>query len=120
MMDEGDLAEAQAMAKHAQDGIRLMGADIEDDLADDHPFSDKTWEAQEHVGRAAPLAAELVDDLKAATPKPGELMGPGDRQRMNELKRRQRELEKRLAELRDKAQKKSKELPGTAGEMAQK
>src|SRR5262249_40331280 len=46
MLDEGDIAEALAMAKQAQDGLRVMGADIEDDLADEHPWSPRTWEAQ--------------------------------------------------------------------------
>src|SRR5262249_19089347 len=49
MLDEGDIAEALAMAKQAQDGLRVMGADIEDDLADEHPWSPRTWEAQDKV-----------------------------------------------------------------------
>jgi hypothetical protein len=120
MLEAGDLAEALAMAKQAQEGLKLMGADIQDDLADDHPWSAKTWDAEDKVGRATPLAAELIDDLKQAAPKPEELLGAADRQKMNELRRRQQQLLRRAQELAQKAQRKGKELPGQAGEVAQK
>src|SRR5262249_49650540 len=120
MLDEGDIAEALAMAKQAQDGLRVMGADIEDDLADEHPWSPRTWEAQDKVGKAQPLASELVDDLKQALPKATDLMGADDRQKMNELRRRQQQLLRRLQELMQKAKKGARDLPGTAGEAAQK
>jgi hypothetical protein len=120
MLEEGDMAEAMAMAKQAQDGLRLMGADIEDDLSDEHPWSPRTWEAQDKVGKAQPLAAELIDDLKQATPKADELMGAADRQKMNELRRRQQQLLRRAQELAQKAKKGARELPGAAGEAAQK
>jgi soluble cytochrome b562 len=120
MLNEGDLAEAQSMAKQAQDGLRLIGADIEDDLAGEHPWSPRTWDAQDKVGKSQPLAKELVDDLKAATPRPEALMGADDRQKMNEMRRRQQQLLRRAQELVQKAKKGARDLPGQAGEAAQK
>src|SRR5262249_46141169 len=120
MLDEGDMAEAQSMAKQARDGLKLIGADIDDDVSDGHPWSNKTGDAQDKVGKAMPLANELVEDLKQATPSPKDIMGPEDRQRMAELRRKQQQLLKRAQELAQKAQKRAKELPGTSGEMAQK
>lgn len=120
MLDEGDVPEALAMAKHALEGIKLMIGDLDDDLADGQPFSNRTEEAAGKLDDAQPVAEQLVEELEAAQPSPEEMMSPADRQRMSELRRRQRELRERAQRLAGKADKKSKEMPGSSGEMAQK
>jgi hypothetical protein len=47
-------------------------------------------------------------------------MDPADRQRMADLRRKQRELRDRADKLAQKAQKKGKDLPGSSGEAAEK
>jgi uncharacterized protein DUF4175 len=120
MLDEGDVAEALAMARHAREGLRNMAADIEDDVSDGQPWSDRTAEAQDEVGKAQPLAKKLIDELEQATPSPQEMMSPEDRQRMQELMRRQQKLQELVQKLAQKAQRRSKDLPGTTGEVTQK
>jgi uncharacterized protein DUF4175 len=120
MLNEGDIPEALAMAKHAEEGLKTIGADIEDDVSDGHPWSNRTLEAGDRVGRAEPVAKQLIDELQKATPSPQEMMEPSDRQRMSDLKRKERELRDRAQKLAQKAQKQGKELPGASGEMAEK
>jgi hypothetical protein len=120
MLDEGDVAEALSMARHARDGLRTIATDIDDDLADGRATTRKTAEAEERVARALPLADQLVQELADAVPSPQKMMSPEDRQRMAELRRKQRELRERAERLGQKAQKKAGELPGEVGEAAQR
>jgi hypothetical protein len=118
MIDEGDVAEALAMAKQAKDDVGTIQAELDDDLQSGQPTSDKTEEAASHMKEAAPLADKLVEELEKATPSPQEIMSPQDRRKMDELKRRQQSLESRARQLGQKAQKGAKQLPGKAGEAA--
>jgi hypothetical protein len=118
MLDEGDVAEALAMARHAKEGLELMDRDLEDDLADGQPFARGTEDAAEKLRGAQPLVEKLIEELRQAQPSPSEMMSPEERQRMSELRRQQREMRERAAKLGQKAEKKGKDLPGQAGEMA--
>lgn len=120
MLEEGDIAEALAMARHAQDGLKLMRQDLEDDMADGQPWSPKTEENADKLHDAEPLVEQLIDELQDALPSPQQMMSPEDRQKMQELRRRQRELRERAGRLGQKAEKRAGEMPGQAGEMAQK
>jgi len=117
MLEEHDVAEALAMARQAQQSIETLLADVDDDLADGEPWSDRTAEAQGRLARAEPLAAELVAELERATPSPEQILDTADRRRLDELRRRQKELAERTERLGQKAQK-NKNLPGQAGEAA--
>jgi hypothetical protein len=120
MLDEGDVAEALAMARHALEGIKLMNGDLADDLADGQPWSPRTEEAADKLEDTEPVAEQLIEELQAAQPSAEAMMSPADRQRMAELRRRQRELRDRAQRLAGKAEKRTKEMPGNSGEMAQR
>jgi hypothetical protein len=119
MLDEGDVAEALALARHAEEELKTIGADVADNLADGRPWSSRTEEAGDKVARARPTAQQLIDELEQATPSPSEIMGPEDRQKSAELRKRQKALRERLERLMQKTQKR-KDLPGTVQDAAQK
>ena len=120
MLAEGDVPEALAMAKQAQEGLEAINGDLEDDVQDGQPWSDKTGEALQRTGESRPSAEQLVKDLEAAMPSPSEMMSPEDRQRLGEMRRRQKALAERTRKLGEKAGKQKGELPGQAGEAAKK
>jgi hypothetical protein len=120
MLEEGDVAEALAMARHALEGLKLMNHDLADDLADGQPFSPRTADAAGRIEDAEPVAEQLIEELEQAQPSPGQMMSAEDRQRMAELRRRQRELRERAQRLGGKAEKRAKEMPGDSGEKAQR
>lgn len=120
MLDEGDVAEAQSMARQAAEGLKVVESDLEDDLADGEGWSDRTDEALDKVGNAGELTEELVDELEKATPSPEELMTEADRRQLGELRRRQREIRERTRRLGQKAEKRAGQLPGQAGATAKK
>src|SRR5262249_47467083 len=78
MLDEGDVPEALALARHAEDELKTTGADIADDLADGQPWSSHTEDAEAKVAKARPTAAQLIEELQQATPSPEEIMGAED------------------------------------------
>jgi hypothetical protein len=120
MLDEGDIPEALAMARHARDGLRAMRADLEDELAGSKRWSRRTEDAADRLEQAEPGMAQLVDELERAVPSPREVMSPEDRKRLADLRRRQRELRERAERLAGKAEKKAGEMPGNAADVAQR
>jgi hypothetical protein len=73
-----------------------------------------------HAHKGEPIADQLVDELEKATPRPEEIMDKADRQKLDELKRKQAALRERTKRTGQKAQKKGKELPQNAAEDAQR
>ncbi len=120
MIDEGDLAEALSMAREARTSLETLLSDLDDDMADGEPWSDKTDEALSHAHRAEPVADQLVEELENATPAPEEIMDKADRQQLEELRRRQAALRERTKRAGQKAQKRGKDLPQDTGESAGK
>lgn len=120
MLDDGDLAEALAMARQAEQGLRTLEAEIEDDLHDGEPWSARTDEALDHVDKAKPLLQELIHELESATPSPDTIMSPSDKRALDELRRRQQSVRERARRLLQKVQKRGKELPGQSAETAEK
>ena len=120
MIDEGDVAEALEMAKEARTSLQTLLADLDDDMSDGEPWSDKTDESLTHAHKGEPIADQLVDELEKATPRPDEIMDKTDRQKLEELKRRQQALRERTRRAGQKAQKRGKELPQNAAEDAQR
>jgi hypothetical protein len=120
MLEDGDVAEALSLARHIEDEVKIIDADLQDNLAGGHPQSARTEDAAERLERARPTVQELLDELQQATPSPAEIMSGAERARAQELKRRQKQLRERADRIAQKAQKKSKELPGQSGEATQK
>jgi hypothetical protein len=120
MLDEGDVAEALNMARQADEALENVLSDIDDDMSDGEPWSDKTDEALQHAHRGEPIVNELVDELEKATPSPEEIMSREDRARMDEMRKRQQSLEERTRKLGQKAEKQAQKLPEQAGQAAQK
>jgi hypothetical protein len=116
MLGDGDVPEALAMAKQAQEGLEAMSGDLEDDIQDGQPWSDKTGDALDQTAESRPLAEQLVEDLESAMPSPDQMMTPEDRQKLAELRRRQKALSEKTKRLGEKAQKQKGELPGQAGD----
>jgi hypothetical protein len=120
MLDEGDVAEAQSMARQAEQGLRMVEADLEDDLDDGEPWSDRTDEALERVAHADGIAQDLVEELEQAMPSPSELMTPEDRAALEKLARKQAKVRERTRRLSQKAEKRADKLPQNAGDAAKK
>ncbi len=116
MLDDGDLAEALAMAKQAETSIETIEAELGADLDSGDPWNDRTPDAYNAVASALPLARELVQELEKATPSPQEIMNAGDKQRMRKLRRRQQAVRKRAEQLSKKAKGMQEELPGDSGQ----
>jgi hypothetical protein len=120
MLDEGDVAEALSMARQGKDELGNLLGDLDDDMADGQPWSDKTDESLEHATKVQPLVDELVKELEQSTPRPEDIMSREDRAKLDDLKKRQQALEDKTRKLGQKAQKTAKQLPEKAGDAAQK
>lgn len=117
MVDDGDLAEALAMAKQAKQSIDTIAGELDAALQDEpgSVFARETEKALEAAERARPIAKELIEELSELAPSPRDVLSSDDKRALEQLRRRQaggRERGKRLAE-RTKAL--GDELPGDAG-----
>jgi hypothetical protein len=101
---EGDIDEARGMADNAHDGLREMAMDLHD--RELRHSSGKMRATREQVSDDEMLAREIADELERAMPKPSQLVGPGDKRKLDELQKRQGALRKRTQELmREKSSK---------------
>ncbi len=118
MLDDGDIAEALAMAKQAREGIEIMAEELDAALMDeaDQPWGERTREAARVLRRALPLADELVQGLAAHTPAPEEIMSRDDRRQLERMRRRQQSFRERARRLGKRAGEQGGELPGEAGQ----
>jgi len=117
MLADGDIAEALAMAKQAQQGLETIDAELESSLEDEPrgPFARKTRESRKSVRKAGKLADEIVDELESSTPSPEQIMDPDDRRALGKLRRRQRGVKERAKRLAKKVQGEAGKLPGRVG-----
>lgn len=116
MLAEGDIAEALAMARHAETSLETVAGDLM--AAGERgagPWQSRTVRAQEAVSAAQATAAELVRQLAQSTPTPEEIMSPEDRARLGKLASRQRSVQKRAERLAHKAKNLAGDLPGQVG-----
>jgi hypothetical protein len=128
MLDEGDLGEALEQSRQAKDNLHNVLGDLDDDMSDGQPWSDKTDEAMEQASKAEPEMDQLVSDLEHAVPSPEDVMSPEDRARLKDLARRQAALRDKAKKLAQKTKGPSKsdgkepggKLPGQSGEAARK
>jgi hypothetical protein len=117
MVDDGDLAEALAMAKQAKQSIDTIAGELDAALEDEpgSVFAKETEKALEAAERARPIAKELIEELSELAPSPRDVLSSDDKRALEQLRRRQagsRERGKRLAE---RTKSLGDELPGDAG-----
>jgi len=118
MLDDGDLAEALAMARQAKQSLDTVTAELEAALEDDptSPWADETSEALDAVEHAHPPADKLIEELGELSPSPDQILDQDDKAALDRLRRRQKLNQDRADKLAQKANELGPELPGTAGE----
>ncbi|HUH02815.1 MAG TPA: hypothetical protein VML75_12540, partial [Kofleriaceae bacterium] len=117
MLEDGDIAEALAMARQAQSGLDTMDAELESALDEEPrgPWAKRTREARKGVKKAQPLADELVEELEASTPRPEDIMSKEDRSKLDQLRRQQQSVREKAKRLGKRAQQEAADLPGESG-----
>ncbi|MBK7537397.1 MAG: hypothetical protein IPI49_18915 [Myxococcales bacterium] len=117
MVDDGDLAEALAMAKQAKQSIDTIAGELDAALEDDpgSVFASDTERALEAAERARPVAKELVDTLSELAPAPRDVLSAEDKRALEVLRRRQAASRERGKRLGDRTKQLGDELPGDAG-----
>lgn len=99
-LGEGDVDEARGMARQAHEGLRQMAMDLHDEeMRSWSRAPPKLRKTRDQVGDDEMLAREIAEELDKAMPKPSQLVGGDDKQRLSELGRRQEALRKRAQEL---------------------
>ena len=123
MVGDGDLAEALAMAHQAKQSLDTIAGELEAAINDDpkSKWADATQDALDGVGRARPVAKELIDLLQSLSPRPDQIMSADDQRALERLRRREAMNKDRAKRLSDKTKQMSGELPGDTGpEMGKK
>src|SRR6185503_9640648 len=80
MTSDGDLAEATSMARQAKQSLDTMAGEHEAAIENDpkSKWADATQNALDAVGKARPIAKELIDELQALLPRPEQIMSAED------------------------------------------
>jgi hypothetical protein len=123
MVGDGDLAEALGMARQAKQSLDTIAGELEAAMADDpkSKWAEATQEALDGVGRAAPVASELIDELQSLAPRPDQIMSADDQRALDRLRKREQMNKDRAKKLGDRATQMGSELPGdTASELSKK
>lgn len=117
MTSDGDLAEATSMARQAKQSLDTIAGELEAALEDDpkSKWADATQDALDAVGRARPIAKDLIDELQALLPRPDQIMSADDLRALERLRRRQAVNRDRTRRLSDKTKQHGGELPGDTG-----
>lgn len=117
MVDDGDLAEALAMAKQAKQSIDTIAGELDAALQDEpgSVFAADTERALEAAERARPVARELVEMLGELAPSPRDVLSADDKRALDVLRRRQMANRERGKRLSDRTRQLGDELPGEAG-----
>src|SRR5262249_2563321 len=87
-LDQGDLEQALEMARQAQGGLKMVDDDTRDGLGGLNlsPRARQDMaEARKKLGEAEPIAKEIVDDLEKVMPSRDDMLGEGDKQRLQQL-----------------------------------
>jgi hypothetical protein len=123
MVDDGDLAEATGMAHQAKQSLDTIAGELEAAIEDDpkSKWADATQEALDDVGKARPIAKELIGELQSLTPKPDQIMSADDMKSMERLRRREAMNQARAKKLMERSKQLKDDLPGdTAQELGKK
>jgi hypothetical protein len=115
---DGDLAEAAAMAKQAQESLQTIAGELDAAMSDDpnSPFADATADALAGAEKAGASVKELVDALNRLAPSPQSIMSADDKRAMERLRRRQNLNRERASKLAERAKQLGGELPGNAAD----
>ncbi len=118
MVGDGDLAEALGMAHQAKQSLDTIAGELEAAIEDDptSKWSDVTQAALDDVGKARPIAKDLVKELQDLSPRPEQIMSSDDLKALERLRRREAMNKQRAQKLAERSKQLSSELPGTAGE----
>jgi len=117
MTSDGDLAEATSMARQAKQSLDTIAGELEAALEDDpkSKWADATQDALDAVGKARPIAKELIDELQALLPRPEQIMSAEDLRALERLRRRQAMNRDRTRRLSERTKQLGGELPGDTG-----
>jgi hypothetical protein len=117
MVSDGDLAEATGMARQAKQSLDTMAGELEAALEDDpkSKWADATQDALDAVGKARPIAKDLIDELQALLPRPEQIMSPQDLRALDRLRRRQAMNRDRTKRLSERTKQLGGDLPGNTG-----
>ncbi len=117
MVADGDLAEALGMAQQAKQSLDTIAGELEAALEDDptSKWSDATEDALEDIGKARPIAQDLIEELQSLSPSPDEIMSDEDKKSLDRLRRREAMTKGRAQKLAERAKQLQGELPGDTG-----
>jgi hypothetical protein len=117
MVSDGDLAEATGMARQAKQSLDTIAGELEAALEDDpkSKWADATQDALDVVGKARPIAKDLIDELQALLPRPEQIMSAEDLRALERMRRRQAMNRDRTKRLADRTKQLGGELPGDTG-----
>ena len=110
MLDQGDLEEAKAMAQEAEQSLGR----IEEELRGEEQAA--RWGQRQRLAKSRSkaeqgkaIAREMASELDRALPRPEDLMNPGERRQLGELRAGQEQLRKRSSEFLRDLQKRSRD-----------
>lgn len=117
MVADGDLAEASGMAHQAKQSLDTIAGELEAAIEDDpkSKWTDATQDALDDIGKARPIAQELIDELRALSPRPDQIMSGDDMRALERLRRREAMNRERAKRLADKTKQHGADLPGDTG-----
>ena len=117
MVGDGDLAEALGMAHQAKQSLDTIAGELEAALNDDpkSKWAEATSDALDGVGKARPIAKELIDLLQSLSPRPDQIMSGDDQRQLDRLRRREAMNKERAKKLADRTKQLGADLPGDTG-----
>jgi hypothetical protein len=120
MLDQGDLDEALRMALRTRNGLQVLQDDMAEEMEGQHPRRRaRMARALRKTRSSRKLADELVSDLRSIFPHPRSLLDSGDLGKLRRLQRRQRDLRRKLQQLRGQLEQKSERAALHAEEVSQ-
>jgi len=106
------------MAHQAKQSLDTIAGELEAAIEDDpkSKWADATQDALDDVGKARPIAKELITELQSLTPRPDQIMSADDMKSMERLRRRQAMNQQRAKKLSDRTKQLGADLPGDTGQ----
>ncbi|MSP62965.1 MAG: DUF4175 family protein [Myxococcales bacterium] len=116
-LEQPDLDQGRAMAEQTAEGLEGLSRAL-------RGREQRQWEgmkqavrkAREQVDETAAAARKLAEEIRRILPAPGELIGPGDKKRLDDLKGRQAAARQRTEEARQSLEKNSREAGASIGD----
>jgi hypothetical protein len=117
MVGDGDLAEALSMARQAKQSLDTISGELEAALNDDpkSKWAEATSDALDGIGKARPIAKELIDLLQSLSPRPDQIMSSEEQRELDRLRRREGMNKERAKKLADRTKQLGGDLPGDTG-----